>query len=42
MADVALMPLFWEVQPLLVRKGISGPRMAGNEGTVHIYQWDKQ
>ncbi len=42
MADVALMPLFWEVQPLLVRKGITGPRMAGNEGTVHIYQWDKQ
>lgn len=42
MEDIALMPLLWEVQPLLVRKGITGPRMAGNEGTIHIYQWDKQ
>ncbi len=42
MTDIALMPLLWEVQPLLVRKGITGPRMSGNEGTIHIYQWDKE
>jgi len=42
MTDVALMPLLWEVQPLLVRKGVTGPRMSGNEGTIQIYQWDKE
>jgi hypothetical protein len=42
MTDIALMPLLWEVQPLLVRKGITRPRMSGNEGTIHIYQWDKE
>ena len=42
MTDIALMPLLWEVQPLLVRKDITGPRMSGNEGTIHIYQWDRE
>ena len=42
MEDIALMPLLWEVQPLLVRKGLVGPRMTGNEGTTYIYQWEKQ
>lgn len=42
MEDLALMPLVWEILPVLVRKGLTGPRIAGNEGTRHIYQWDKR
>jgi len=41
MEDVALMPLMWEVLPILRVKGVTGPRMELNEGTRHIYQWDR-
>jgi peptide/nickel transport system substrate-binding protein len=41
MGDIALMPLFWQVSPILMLKGISGPRIQGSEATNNIYQWDK-
>ena len=42
MEDLALMPLVWEVMPLLVRKDTRGPRLARNEGTLNIHEWSKQ
>ena len=42
MGDVALMPLYWEVLPILMLRGVVGPRMQGNEATPNIYQWDKR
>jgi ABC-type transport system substrate-binding protein len=42
MDDIALMPLVWEVMPLLVRKDVKGPRLARNEGTLNIHEWTKQ
>jgi peptide/nickel transport system substrate-binding protein len=42
MVDIALMPLVWEVLPILMRKGITGPKIETNEGTRHIYEWNKQ
>jgi peptide/nickel transport system substrate-binding protein len=42
MEDIALMPLYWEVLPILMLKGIVGPRMQGNEATPNIYEWDRR
>jgi peptide/nickel transport system substrate-binding protein len=42
MGDVALMPLSWEVVPALIRAGITGVSIDGNDGTVHIYKWEKR
>jgi len=42
MEDVALMPLYWEVLPILMLRGMIGPRMQGNEATPNIYEWDKR
>jgi peptide/nickel transport system substrate-binding protein len=41
MADVALMPLSWEVFPALIRAGITGITLDGNDGTAHIHQWQR-
>lgn len=38
MNDVALMPLYWEVAPTLIAKGVSGV-VADN--TWNIFEWDK-
>jgi len=37
--DVALMPLYWQVDPVLVARGVTGVTY---NGTTNIYQWDKQ
>ena len=42
MVDIAVMPLFWEVVPILMVKGVTGPQMALNESTHNIWQWDRQ
>jgi len=42
MEDIALMPLYWEVLPILMLKGVVGPRMQGSEATPNIYEWDKR
>jgi peptide/nickel transport system substrate-binding protein len=41
MADIALMPLYWQVSPVLMLKGITGPKIQGSEATTNIWQWDK-
>jgi hypothetical protein len=38
MGDVALMPLLWEVEPVLVAKGVRGVQMSN---TYNIFEWDK-
>jgi ABC-type transport system substrate-binding protein len=37
--DVALMPVFWQVDPVLVAKGVKGVTY---NGTSNFYQWDKE
>jgi peptide/nickel transport system substrate-binding protein len=39
MGDVALMPLIWEVEPVLVAKGVTGVKMSN---TYNIFEWDKK
>jgi peptide/nickel transport system substrate-binding protein len=39
--DVALMPLIWEVEPVVTLKGIIGPRSNGGVSTWNMYQWDR-
>lgn len=42
MADIALMPLSWEVVPVLIRVGIHGVALDGNNGTEHIHKWERR
>lgn len=42
MGDIALMPLYWEVLPILMVRGVTGPYMQGNEATPNIFEWDKK
>ena len=42
MEDIALMPLWWEVLPILMVKGVTGPRMQGKDATPNIFAWDKR
>ena len=37
--DVALMAVFWQVDPVLVAKGVKGVTY---NGTTNIFQWDKE
>jgi len=41
MVDIAVMPLFWEVVPILMVRGVTGPQMALNEATHNMWQWDR-
>jgi peptide/nickel transport system substrate-binding protein len=41
MGDIALMPLYWQVSPILMLRGITGPKIQGSEATTNIYQWDR-
>jgi peptide/nickel transport system substrate-binding protein len=38
MGDVAVMPLYWKIDPILVVKGVTGVR---GRYTSNIYEWDK-
>lgn len=42
MGDVAIMPLYWEVVPILAVKGVKGPKVVRNESTQNFFQWDKE
>jgi len=33
-------PLYWGIQPILMRQGVTGPRLAGNASTGNIWAWD--
>jgi peptide/nickel transport system substrate-binding protein len=39
MGDVAIMPLFWEVQPLLLVKGV---KPSADLTTRNMFEWDKE
>jgi peptide/nickel transport system substrate-binding protein len=38
MGDIALMPLYWEVEPVLVAQGVTGVTMSN---TWNIFDWNK-
>lgn len=42
MGDMAVYPLFWEVAPILMVKGVTGPRAVRNQVTANIFEWDKE
>jgi len=39
--DVALMPLIWEVEPVAMLRGITGPASNGGVSTWNMYRWDR-
>jgi peptide/nickel transport system substrate-binding protein len=39
--DLAIMPFYFQVTPLLVREGITGPQGGGADVYWNFYQWDK-
>ncbi len=42
LGEVAFMPMFWEVVPTLMLKGVKGePRHVGTSATHNIFEWDK-
>ena len=41
LGDLALMPLIWEVEPVAMLRGISGPISNGGVSTWNMYRWDK-
>ncbi len=41
MGNVALMPLWWNTEPALLRKGVKGPLLVRNTATWNIFDWDK-
>jgi peptide/nickel transport system substrate-binding protein len=42
MGDVALMPLYWEVVPILMVKGVRGPVFYRQNASWNIFQWDRE
>lgn len=41
MSNVVLMPLYWAVVPVLMVKGVSGPKQVGTESTRNMFEWRK-
>ena len=41
MGDVAVMPLYWFVNPILAVKAVRVPPVAGGEVTANFFNWDK-
>ena len=43
MGDLAVLPLLWQVAPVLAREGITGvEKSARNTPTRFIFEWDKR
>jgi ABC-type transport system substrate-binding protein len=41
MANVAMHPLYWQVTPVLMLKGVKGPRQNQKRPMTNIFEWDK-
>jgi len=41
MGNVVLMPLYWEIVPTLMVKGVRGPKHGATESTRNIFEWDR-
>jgi peptide/nickel transport system substrate-binding protein len=39
--DVGMFWLYWEVAPILMVKGVKGPRLVNSTGTWNIFEWDR-
>ena len=42
MGDVALMPFYWEVLPVLKTQGIKDHRIRTGNNTWFFYDWDRE
>ena len=40
-SEVALLPLWWEIFPMLMLQGIKGPRTNFLLPTANIFEWDR-
>ena len=40
-ADVPIMPLWWEIFPMLMLQGVQGPRPNFVSPTANIFEWDR-
>jgi peptide/nickel transport system substrate-binding protein len=41
MANVVMLPLYWQVIPVLTLNGVKGPRQNQKRPTTNIFEWDK-
>ncbi len=41
MANVVMLPLYWQVTPVLMLKGVKGPRQNQKRPMTNIFEWDK-
>ena len=41
MGNVAVLPLYWEVAPVVLVKGVTGHPFVHSNATWMFYQWDK-
>lgn len=41
MANAAMYPLYWQVVPVLMLKGVKGPRLNQKRPMTNIFEWDK-
>ncbi len=41
MGDLPVMPLYWDVAPAMVRKGVKALIVPGSYTTANVYEWDK-
>ncbi len=40
--DLGILPLFWDVNIVLMVKGVSGPKIVKGEATQNIFAWDRE
>ena len=40
--DVAVFPLWWQVNPQLLLAGVKGPRPDASYATVNVFEWDRE
>ena len=41
MGNVVLMPLYWEIVPILMVQGVRGPKHVGTDTTRNVFEWDR-
>ena len=41
MSDAAMLPLYWQVVPVLLLAGVKGPRPKYKSPTANMFEWDK-
>lgn len=40
--DLGIMPLYWDVNTVLMARGVRGPKIVKGEATQNIFEWDRE